>query len=254
MTLDARIRLQRSGFRLELDLQARPGEVVALLGPNGAGKTTALRVLAGLLDGGAVVLDGRRLDALPPEQRRVGLVPSDGLLLPHLSALDNVAYGPRARGARRRAARRRALQELDRLGLADRADARPRELSGGQAQRVALARALASDPDLLLLDEPLAALDALTRAAVRRDLRTRLAAVERPVVLVTHDPTDALVLADRVVVLEDGGVVQTGAPADVLRRPQTPYVAGLAAGVRPPGGTGWPETPPPRRSTARALA
>jgi molybdate transport system ATP-binding protein len=201
--------------------------VVALLGPNGAGKTTALRLLAGLLDGGRVVLDGVPLDGLPPEQRRVGLVPQDGLLLPHLSALDNVAYGLRARGARKAPARARAREELDRLGLADRADARPRELSGGQAQRVALGRALATDPALLLLDEPLAALDALTRTDVRSDLRARLQAFAGPTVLVTHDPVDALVLADRLVVLEDGRVVQSGAPADVAAHPRTAYVAGL---------------------------
>ena len=227
--LEARIGVVRDGFALDVALEVAPGEVVALLGPNGAGKTTALRAVAGLqpLTSGSVRLDGARVDGLPPERRRVGLVPQDGLLLPHLSAVDNVAYGLRARGTGRAAAQARAREELDRLGLADRAAARPRELSGGQAQRVALARALATDPALLLLDEPLAALDALVRTEVRTDLRARLRGFGGPALLVTHDPVDALVLADRLVVVEDGRVVQEGPPAQVAAQPRTPYVAGL---------------------------
>ena len=239
--LDADLRVVRPGFELDLSLAAAPGEVVALLGPNGAGKTTAVRALAGLqpLTGGRIELDGASLHLLPPERRRVGFVPQDALLLPHLSALDNVAYGLRARGVRRAAARARARDELARVGLVDLAEARARSLSGGQAQRVALARALAPDPSLLLLDEPLASLDALTRAEVRTDLRARLRAFGGPTVLVTHDLVDALVLADRVVVVEEGRVVQEGAPVDVTRRPLTPYVAGLSGLVLVPGtGTG----------------
>ena len=229
MSLALDLRVTRPGFVLELALTVDPGEVVALLGPNGAGKTTVLRAVAGLqpLTAGSVLLDGVALQDLPPEDRRVGLVPQDGLLLPHLSARDNVAYGLRARGTRRPEARRRADEELGRLGLADRAGDRPRQLSGGQAQRVALARALATDPAVLLLDEPLAALDALTRTEVRTDLRARLSAVAAPTLLVTHDLADAHVLADRLVVLDAGRVVQEGAPAEVAARPRTAWVAGL---------------------------
>ena len=227
--LEAQLRVERVGFAMHLDLAVRPGEVVALLGPNGAGKTTALRALAGLqpLLGGRITLDGQALDGLPPERRRVALVPQDALLLPHLSARDNVAYGLRARGMPKRAARERAVQWLDRVGLGDRAGARPRELSGGQAQRVALARALVTDPLLLLLDEPLAALDAATRQVVRADLQRHLGDFRGPTVLVTHDALDAMVLADRLVVVEHGCMVQEGRPARVAREPHTDYVARL---------------------------
>ena len=227
--LVADLHVARPGFALDLSLTAAPGEVVALLGPNGAGKTTALRALAGLQDlsAGAVHLDGTRVDGLPPEQRRVGYVPQDGLLLPHLSARDNVAYGLRARGVRKGDARRRADEELDRLALGPVAAARPQALSGGQAQRVALARALVTEPALLLLDEPLAALDALTRTRVRTELKARVQRFPGPTVVVTHDLLDALVLADRLVVVEEGRTVQEGPPLAVTRRPRTDYVAGL---------------------------
>lgn len=227
--LDARVVVRRGGFVLDLPLAAGPGEVVALLGPNGAGKSTALRALAGLVatSGGHVRLDGADLRPLPPERRRVGMVFQDYLLFPHLSALDNVAFGPRCAGARRREARRIAAGWLERVGLGAYASARPRELSGGQAQRVALARALAVRPGLLLLDEPLAALDAHTRMEIRAALRRHLAGFEGAAVLVTHDPLDAMVLADRIVVVEDGRPVQEGEPAEVARRPRTDYVARL---------------------------
>jgi molybdate transport system ATP-binding protein len=150
---------------------------------------------------------------------------ADSLLFPHLRALDNVAYGPRSRGVDRRTARERALAELGRVGLAERADARPRELSSGQQARVALARALATDPSLLLLDEPLAALDPDTRARTRSDLAARLAGYDGVTVLVTHDPLDALTLADHLVFVEDGRVSQAGTPAEVLSEPRSPYVA-----------------------------
>ncbi len=227
--LDAALHVVRPQHVLDVDLTAAPGEVVVLLGPNAAGKTTALRALAGLqpLTAGHVLLDGRPLQDLPPERRRVGVVPQDGLLLPHLSARDNVAYGLRARGARRQEARARADAELAAVGLAEAAHQQPRTLSGGQAQRVALARALVTEPALLLLDEPLAALDAVTRTQVRADLRERLTGFGGPTLLVTHDLVDALVLGTRLVVLEDGQVVQQGSPEEVARRPRTPYVAGL---------------------------
>ncbi|MEV4567754.1 ABC transporter ATP-binding protein [Nonomuraea sp. NPDC049419] len=229
MTLDARLVVTRPAFTLDVTLHADAGEVVALLGPNGAGKTTALRALAGLtrLSAGHISLRGRPLHTLPAESRPIGMVFQDYLLFPHLSALDNVAFGPRCQGVPKAEARRAAADLLERVGLADRAGARPRQLSGGQAQRVALARALAVRPELLLLDEPLAALDAHTRLEIRSQLRRHLADFDGATVLVTHDPLDAMVLADRLIVIEQGAVVQEGPPAEVARRPRTDYVARL---------------------------
>lgn len=227
--LRASLRVPRPDFEVGVDLAADPGEVVALVGPNGAGKSTVLRALAGLepAAGGSIRLDGRELATLPAHRRRVGLVFQDPLLFPHLSAVDNVAHGLRSQGLRRRAARERALALLRRWELGPLADRGGRQLSGGEAQRVALARALAPEPDLLLLDEPLSALDARTRLLTRGELAVRLGEFAGPSVLVTHDPVDAAVLADRVVVLERGRVVQVGTPAEVTRRPATDYVARL---------------------------
>ena len=227
--LQAHLVVRRGAFTLDLEISGAAGEVVALLGPNGAGKTTALRALAGLtgLSGGGIDLGGEPLHALPAERRPVGMVFQDYLLFPHLSALDNVAFGPRCRGVAKGAARRLAGDWLGRVGLAAHAAKRPGALSGGQAQRVALARALAVRPRLLLLDEPLAALDAHTRLDIRAELRRHLAAFDGVTVLVTHDPLDAMVLADRLVVIEGGRVVQQGGPAEVARHPRTDYVARL---------------------------
>ncbi|MBD8726615.1 ATP-binding cassette domain-containing protein [Frigoribacterium sp. CFBP 13707] len=257
--LSARLHVARGAFRLALDLDVAPGEVVALLGPNGAGKSTVLGALAGLLpaDGSAVVLDGRPLEggstaggakadgraaqgpaarrpaaqgparSVPARDRDVGTVFQDYRLFPHLTALENVAFGLRARGVPATRARARARDELARVGLADQAGRRPGELSGGQSQRVAVARALAADPRLLLLDEPLAALDAGARAELRAALAELLRGVAVPTVLVTHDPVDAVALAHRVVVLERGAAVQHGSPTAVLLDPHTPYVASL---------------------------
>ncbi|XVU23716.1 sulfate/molybdate ABC transporter ATP-binding protein [Actinoplanes sp. CA-054009] len=228
MTLDAHIAVQRDRFRLEVALTAEPGEVVALLGPNGAGKTTALRALAGLVENdGHILIDGVRIDREPPEKRRIGVVFQDYLLFPHLSALDNVAFGPRCRRVPRREARERAREWLSRVGLSDHVRKKPRQLSGGQAQRVALARALAAEPKLLLLDEPLAALDARTRLDTRAQLRRHLSAFPGVTVLVTHDPLDALMLADRLVIVEEGRIVQTGDAATITAQPRTDYVARL---------------------------
>ncbi|MFD1538978.1 ABC transporter ATP-binding protein [Nonomuraea guangzhouensis] len=225
----ARLVVTRPAFALDIALEAAPGEVVALLGPNGAGKTTALRALAGLtpLSDGQITLDGLPLHAQAAEERPIGMVFQDYLLFPHLTALDNVAFGPRCHGASKAEARRTAAALLERVGLADRAAAKPRQLSGGQAQRVALARALAVHPRLLLLDEPLAALDAHTRLEVRSQLRRHLADFDGATVLVTHDPLDAMVLADRLIVIENGAIVQQGGPAEVARQPRTDYVARL---------------------------
>jgi molybdate transport system ATP-binding protein len=229
VTLDARLVVRRAGFALDVALGVPAGEVVALLGPNGAGKTTALRALAGLtpLDEGHVTLAGVPLDGEPPERRRIGVVFQDYLLFPHLTALDNVAFGPRCRRVPRRAARELASDWLDRVGLAEHAGKKPRQLSGGQAQRVALARALAADPRLLLLDEPLAALDAGTRLDTRAQLRGHLASFAGATVLVTHDPLDALMLADRLVIVENGRIVQSGDAATITAQPRTDYVARL---------------------------
>ena len=234
-SVQAQIGFQRGGFRLEARLAVPAGQVLAVLGPNGAGKTTLLRILAGLLavtEGRVAIGDHVWDDAdtqrfVPATERSVGLVFQDYRLFPHLSVLDNVAFAARARGARRGPARRGAAAHLDRLGLAELAGRRPDQLSGGQAQRVALARALAMQPRMLLLDEPLAALDARTRLELRTQLRRQLTAFSGPSIVVTHDPLEALVLADRILVLEGGRVVQEGPPAEVARRPATEYVARL---------------------------
>jgi molybdate transport system ATP-binding protein len=227
--MDAHLVVERPRFRLDIGIQVAPGEVVALLGPNGAGKTTALRVVAGLTppSGGHILLDGTAMHCRPAEQRPVSMVSRDHLLFPHLSALHNVAFGPRCRGASRPEARRAAAAWLDRVGLGEYLQARPRDLSADQAQRVALARALAVQPRVLLLDEPLAALDAPTRHSVRLRLRRHLADFTGACVLVTHDPMDALALADRLVVIENGLLAQEGTPAEVAHRPRTRYIARL---------------------------
>jgi molybdopterin-binding protein len=233
--LTAQVALRLGALDLDVTVQATPGEIVAVLGPNGAGKTTLLRAIAGLvpLTRGRVELDDVVLDDvardihLPPERRPIGVVFQDYLLFPHLSALENVAFGLRARGVAAREARLRAASWLDRLGVGEYAETRPRALSGGQAQRVALARALAIDPRLLLLDEPLAALDASSRGAVRRDLKRHLASFAGIRIVITHDPLEAVALADRLVILEGGRVVQTGSPAEVTQRPRSRYVADL---------------------------
>jgi len=216
-------------------LRVEPGEVAVLLGPNGAGKTTVLRALAGLLPlaDGRVVLDGQLLDdtarriRVPVELRPVGVVFQEYLLFPHLSVLENVAFGLRSRGMRRAPARRAAGAWLERLGLRSLEDTRPGTLSGGQQQRVALARALATGPRMLLLDEPLSALDVSVRAEVRRDLRRHLREFPGVNLLVTHDPLEAIALADRLIVLEGGRVLQAGTPAEVTGHPRSPYVADL---------------------------
>jgi len=234
--LDATLALRRSdAFRLDVRLSIPAGRTAALLGPNGAGKSTAVAALAGTLplDGGriqlgAVVLDDPAVGVLvPPEERRVGVVFQDYLLFPHLSVLENVAFGLRSRGVSRSQARDRARTWIRRLDLAGLEERRPRDLSGGQAQRVALARALATEPDLLLLDEPLGALDVTTRWEVRRTLAEHLGEFRGPRLLITHDPAEAFLLADEIHVLEDGRVTQTGTPDDIRLRPRTPYAADL---------------------------
>jgi molybdate transport system ATP-binding protein len=233
--LTAELALRLGSLDLDVALRVPAGRTVAVLGPNGAGKTTVLRVLAGLqpLSAGRVALNGRVLEEpaagirVPAEQRRAGVVFQDPLLFPHLSSLDNVAFGLRARGVGTREARRRAGEWLERVHLPGVGSARPGELSGGQAQRVALARALAAEPAYLLLDEPLSALDVDARRAVRRELRVHLAGFTGPCVLVTHEPVEAIALADRLVILERGRIVQQGSVEEVARRPRSPWVARL---------------------------
>ncbi|WP_026820907.1 ABC transporter ATP-binding protein [Arthrobacter castelli] len=236
MSLDGSIGLRRgSGFTVDIDIAAGAGETVGLLGPNGAGKSTALRGLAGLLPlaAGHLILDGEVLDHaddnvfVPPERRAVGVVFQDYLLFPHLSVVDNVAFGLRAVGVRRSEARSRAYASLQRLGMERYAQQRPGSLSGGQSQRIALERALITDPRLLLLDEPLAALDASTKIEVRSGLKEHLGDFTGITVLVTHDPLDAMVLADRLLIVQDGRVIQDGTPAQIARHPLTDYVANL---------------------------
>jgi len=233
--LDAYLQAEQGGFALDSAIQADRGQVVAVLGPNAAGKSTALRVLAGLqpLTDGWVRLAGRTLEdpqtgvRVPAQHRRTGLVPQDSLLFPHLSVLDQVAFGPRHQGLTRALSRARAAVWLDRTGLDRLASRRPAELSGGQARRVAITRALAAEPQMLLLDEPLAALDVRAVVELRTFLHHHLRDHDGVTVLVTHDPVDAMVLADHLVVLDRGTVVQTGTPAAVARQPRSAHIAAL---------------------------
>jgi len=222
-------------FLLDARFECLPGETIALVGANGSGKSTTLNALAGLLrmSSGSLKMDGEVLDGsrggswIPPEARDVGVVFQDLLLFPHMSIRDNVAYGPRRKGTPVAEARAIASEWLERFDVDDLADARPRSLSGGQAQRVALARALAQGPRLLLLDEPLSALDSATRLQVRCELHKHLQQYDGFTVLVAHDVVDVLVLADRVIVLDEGRPAQISEPAELQRRPRTPYAAAL---------------------------
>jgi molybdate transport system ATP-binding protein len=227
--------VRRGAFSVRASFRSRSGETVALLGPNGAGKSSVVGALAGVepVRAGRVELDGTVLDDaarrehVPERRRPVGVVYQDLLLFPHLSAVENVAFPLRARGRAAVEARSAAVALLERLGVGHRAGAPPSELSGGEAQRVALARALVHEPTLLLLDEPLSALDLLARADVRELLRRELRAFEGARVVVAHDPIDALTLADTVVLLEDGEVTQVGSPDEIRAAPRTQYAADL---------------------------
>jgi molybdate transport system ATP-binding protein len=235
MTLRVDAKVRRGGFEVGAAFEAEAGETVALLGPNGSGKSTLVAAIAGLTppEEGKVILGGTVLDDaargvhVSPERRPIGVVFQDLLLFPHLGAIENVAFPLRARGVGKAEARARATRLLERLGVSRRAGARPRDLSGGEAQRVALARALVAEPSLLLLDEPLSALDVGTRARVRDLVRGELGRFPGVRVVVTHDPVEASMLADRLVLLEDGRVTQIGTPDEIRASPRSRYAADL---------------------------
>lgn len=237
MSLRADIHLRRHEFVLDVAFSAPSGEILALVGPNGAGKSTVLEAIAGLipLARGEVVLDDRILERvatgvrLPPQARNVGVLFQGLALFEHLSVLDNVAYGLRARGMNKPDARTRARTWLERFAVAELAARRPSQLSGGQAQRVALARALIVEPRMLLLDEPLAALDALTLIDAREALRETLREFPGVSLIVTHEIDDALALADHLLVLERGKLVQQGTPTEVVAAPATAHLAAMLA-------------------------
>ena len=235
MILDAAVGLTLGPLDLDVTLGVDGTDVVALVGPNGAGKTTLLRAIAGLvpLARGRVLIDGVIVEdaasgrRLPSEERSIGVVFQEHRLFPNLTALENVAFGLRATGKAKAAARTRASEWLERVGVPDVARSRPRELSGGQAQRVALARALVTEPAVLLLDEPLAAVDAAARADLRHLLRTELSRYPGARLVVTHDPVEAASLANRLVVIENGTITQEGLLVEVTARPRSPWVASM---------------------------
>ena len=228
MSVTARIVTSVGDFHLDAQLACAPGETVALLGPNGAGKSMIVKAIAGLqpIERGCIRIDSTPVDEpasttfIPPEHRRVGVVFQDYLLFPHMSVRQNIEFGPR--NLKVTGTTQPWIERLDLTALLER---KPAQLSGGQSQRVAIARALATNPRALLLDEPLAALDAATKQEVRGQLRHFLTDFEHGTILVTHDPLDALVLADRIVVVEDGRVTQQGPTAEVASQPRTDYLA-----------------------------
>jgi molybdate transport system ATP-binding protein len=234
MKIIANFTANRGNFTLDIDTTFSAGTVTAVLGPNGSGKSSLLRALAGLqsVDSGEIVFGDRVVNAAPsvhvsPQDRSVGVVFQDYALFPHLTVIENIAFGPRSLGASKKDAQIESRVQMNSLGITELADQKPGQISGGQAQRVALARALATQPDVLLLDEPLAALDAQTRESVRTELDRQIKAFAGCVVFVTHDPFDAMLLADRVIVLENGVITQVGTPGELAARPATGYVASL---------------------------
>ncbi|HEY8115992.1 MAG TPA: ABC transporter ATP-binding protein [Actinomycetota bacterium] len=251
MTLSVNVTIRRGTFAVRASFDARRGSTTAVLGPNGSGKSTLVSSMAGLVppEEGSIVLDGTVLDEpaagvyLPPERRPIGVVFQDLLLFPHLSALENVEFPLLARGVARREARDRAEHLLRRLEVVERARAEPRDLSGGEAQRVALARALVAEPALLLLDEPLSALDVGAGARLREILRDELERFPGIRILITHDPVEAFTMADRLVIVEDGRVTQIGTPEEIRSAPRSRYAADLVGvnavrGVLEPIGEG----------------
>ena len=222
MKITANFSAIRNSFRLSIDTIFSAGTVTAVLGPNGSGKSTLLRVLAGLqgIDSGAIVFGNQVVNKTPsvhvaPQGRSVGVVFQDYALFPHLSVMENIAFGPRSLGSSKKVSQVRAQSQLESLGITELGHRKPNQISGGQAQRVALARALAIE------------LDAQTKESVRTELEKQIDGFDGCVIFVTHDPLDAMLLADRVVVLEDGSITQEGTPSELAARPETDYVATL---------------------------
>src|SRR3984957_14391041 len=216
-----------------LSIEMAPGELVALLGPAGCGKTTALRIVAGFetADNGWVLIDGKDISSVPAAKRDMGMVFQSYSLFPNMNALDNVAFGLRMRKIGTTDRRKRAGELLDLVGLAPQARQYPHQLSGGQQQRVALARALAIEPRVLLLDEPLSALDAKVRLQLREQIRSLQQRLGTTTLFVTHDQEEALSMADRVGVMHDGRLEQIATPAELYDRPATPFVAEFVGGM-----------------------
>ncbi|MCA9292983.1 MAG: ABC transporter ATP-binding protein [Phycisphaerales bacterium] len=233
MSLDVSIQVQRSSFTLDTSFSVAPGEIAVIVGPNGSGKSTLVSALCGLtpLASGTIKLNGRTLThnrtTVAPRDRRIGAVFQDRLLFPRMTVLQNVAFGRRALGDSRKNAGRAAHHWLERLGIGALAARRASSLSGGEAQRVALARALACEPDLLVLDEPLSALDMQARPELRRLLGEILASFPGIKLVITHDPLEAMALADRLLVLESGTIAQIGTPEAIRQRPRGAYAASL---------------------------
>jgi molybdate transport system ATP-binding protein len=231
--LHARLHRAFGSFQLNLELDVRAGETLVVVGESGAGKSTLLRLIAGLErpDDGTLsigpkpLFDSRIGLDVPVSARPLGYVPQDYALFPHLTVFENIAFGLGAAGCSRREKLARANESLARAGISEFAGRRPRELSGGQQQRVALARALVLEPEILLLDEPLSALDLRTRQSMRGDLRRTLAAAGCVTLYVTHHPIEAVVFGDRIAALESGRITQVGTRDELLRRPRSPYVA-----------------------------
>lgn len=229
MSLSVDVAVSREAFDVRAAFEVRGGRVLGIVGPNGAGKSSVLAAIAGLVDAvGTIRLGDRDLSAVPAERRGIGVVFQEFLLFPHLSVRDNVAFAARVRHGGWTASRAKADPWLTRFDLTELAQRHPDALSGGQAQRVALARALAAEPAVLLLDEPMASLDVEIRDDVRADLARHLREFGGPALLVTHDRDDAAALADDVLVLEQGRVVQRGTLAELAAAPATPWVERFA--------------------------
>jgi putative spermidine/putrescine transport system ATP-binding protein len=211
----------------DLDLSVKPGEFVTLLGPSGSGKTTTMMMVAGFEQptSGAISIDDAPVNLLPPKSRNLGVVFQSYALFPHMSAGDNVEFPLRMRRVARSERRRRASEALERVGLSGLADRLPRQMSGGQQQRVALARALVFEPAALLLDEPMAALDRRLRETMQREIKEIHQSLGISVIFVTHDQSEAMAMSDRIVVMRDGRIVQSGPPEEVYLHPQTDWIA-----------------------------
>lgn len=211
----------------QVDLDIREGELVTLLGPSGCGKSTLLRCIAGLteMDEGQIWLDNQSIAELPPRNREIGMVFQSYALFPNLTVSENIEYGMTMRKASREARRQRSTELLELIDLVDKRDAYPQQLSGGQQQRVALARSLAVRPKVLLLDEPLSALDAKIRKNLRSEIREIQKKFNMTTIFVTHDQEEALILSDRVCLMNQGNIVQQGAPEEIYSAPRTEFVA-----------------------------